>query len=85
MRSPGAPCGLATNRSAVRPGRATYPRASCTPARYSSPTTPVGTGRRLSSRTSSSLSSATVPIGTVTVSAAVTSCAVTSTVASVGP
>ncbi|MFI8089795.1 hypothetical protein ACIF9R_15965 [Streptomyces sp. NPDC086080] len=39
IRSPGAPKGQATNRSDVRPGLPTYPRATCTPATYSSPTT----------------------------------------------
>nr|WP_308209926.1 hypothetical protein [Actinomadura madurae] len=51
MRDPGSPNGSATNRSAVRSGRPTYPRASCSPARYSSPGTPGGTGRSLASRT----------------------------------
>ena len=37
IRSPAPPNGQATNRSAVSPGRPRYPRASWTPARYSSP------------------------------------------------
>ena len=51
IRSPDHPNGIATNRSAVRSGRAKYPRANCAPARYNSPGTPTGTGCRRASST----------------------------------
>ncbi len=51
IRSPAAPNGHATKRSAVGPGRCRYPRAGPAPARYSSPTTPGGTGRSVASST----------------------------------
>ena len=44
-----APSGSGTKRSAVSPGRFRYPRASPAPPTYSSPGTPIGTGRRASS------------------------------------
>ena len=77
--------GLATKRSAVNSGRATYPRANCTPARYNSPATPTGTGRNRPSSTNTRVFHTGAPIGTDTTSAAVTSWNVTSTAASVGP
>ena len=44
IRPPGRTNGYATNRSAVRPGRPKYPRATPAPATYNSPATPGGTG-----------------------------------------
>ena len=43
--------GSATNRAAVSPARRAYPRASFSPATYSSPATPGGTGPSHSSST----------------------------------
>ena len=57
--------GSATKRSAVRSGRVTYPRASCVPAKYSSPTTPAGTGRNRESSTYTCEFHCGRPIGTV--------------------
>ncbi len=52
MRAPGsAPNGSGTKRSAVSPSSPWYPRATPTPATYSSPATPTGTGARLRSST----------------------------------
>src|SRR3546814_1649831 len=42
IRSP-EPNGDATNRSAHKSGRPTYPRANCTPDKYNSPATPTAT------------------------------------------
>ncbi len=85
MRSPAAN-GQATNLSAVKAGRPVYPRASWTPPRYSSPTTPGGTGRSPPSSTYADTLASGRPIGTVLPSSARWHCQeVTSTAASVGP
>ncbi|NEW59652.1 hypothetical protein GV794_29165, partial [Nocardia cyriacigeorgica] len=39
FRAPARPWGLATKRAALRSVRPWYPRATCTPDRYSSPIT----------------------------------------------
>ena len=51
IRPPGSPNGSGTNRPAVSSGRPAYPRASPSPARYSSPAIPAGAGWRLASST----------------------------------
>src|SRR3546814_4860368 len=51
IREPTPPNGFATNRSADKSGRETYPRANCTPDKYNSPATPTGTGRNRESNT----------------------------------
>ena len=63
MRVPGGPNGLATNRDAVNPARPRYPTATPSPATYSSPSTPIGTGRSHSSRTISAAVETGAPIG----------------------
>ena len=63
IRSPAAPDGHATNRSAVRPGRPRYPRASPAPATYSSPATPGDTSCRFSSSTNTRVFQTGRPIG----------------------
>lgn len=86
MRSPADPNGSSTNRSAVSSGCPRYPSASWSPARYSSPTVPGGTGRSAASRTWVRVFHTGRPMGTVgVVSAAEWAHAVTSTAASVGP
>ena len=62
--APAGPNGHATNRSAVSPGRPRYPRASCAPARYSSPATPGGTSPSPASSTNTRVFPIGRPIGT---------------------
>src|ERR1700761_4765032 len=64
IRDPDAPNGHAINRDAVRPGQCTYPTATPRPARYSSPTTPAGTGRNELSSTNIAAPGIGDPIGT---------------------
>src|ERR1700731_2885754 len=45
IRAPGPPNGHATNRDPVKAARRQYPTPTPRPARYNSPTTPVGTAR----------------------------------------
>ncbi|BCZ24640.1 hypothetical protein MTY59_44950 [Mycobacterium senriense] len=63
MRVPGSPNGQAMNRDAVSPGRRQYPAPTPWPARYSSPTTPGGTGRSHSSSTKNAARVTGDPIG----------------------
>ena len=49
--APPPPYGSATNRSAVRPERPSYPRPTPAPPTYSSPTAPTGTGSPAASST----------------------------------
>ena len=63
IRSPPAPNGHATNRSAVSPARPRYPRASPAPAMYSSPATPAGTGHSHRSSTNTRVLAIGAPIG----------------------
>ncbi|BCN55332.1 hypothetical protein RE9431_36600 [Prescottella equi] len=84
IRSPGAH-GSATNRSDVRSERPRYPRASCAPETYSSPTTPAGTGFKRESRTRTWLFHTGAPIGTAADSVPATVRRVTWTAVSVGP
>ncbi len=64
IRAPGPPKGLATNREAVSPDRRTYPIPTPRPARYSSPTTPAGTGCSHLSSTNIAAPAIGEPIGT---------------------
>ncbi|GDY58187.1 hypothetical protein SVIO_088100 [Streptomyces violaceusniger] len=61
---PPVPYGQATNRSAVSPGRAQYPRATPHPATYNSPTTPTGTNPNPASSTNTREFGTGEPIGT---------------------
>ncbi|GAA3236542.1 hypothetical protein GCM10010468_70860 [Actinocorallia longicatena] len=84
IRSP-APYGQATNRSPVSPGRPAYPRATWTPATYSAPATPAGTGCNASSSTYSRVLAIGRPNGTVPGRSTSTAPEATITVVSVGP
>src|SRR3546814_6521062 len=85
IRSP-EPNGDATNRSALKSGRPTYPRANCTPDKYNSPATPTATGRKRESNTNTRQFHSGTPIDTTDPDpAAVTSANVNDTAASVGP
>ena len=64
IRPPGAPNGHGRKRSAVIAGRFAYPRASPSPARYSSPTAPTGTGCSCPSSTYACELASGVPIST---------------------
>ncbi len=85
IRDPAGPYGSATNRSAVRPGRSKYPRATPVPAMCSSPTTPGGSRPRCRSRTYPRVVSSGVPIRGAPSSSARTVAVVDQTVVSVGP
>jgi hypothetical protein len=63
MRVPGAPNGHATNRDAVRSDRFQYPAPTPSPARYSSPTTPGGTGCSAPSSTKNAARDTGEPMG----------------------
>mmetsp|Transcript_19849 Transcript_19849/g.63046 ORF Transcript_19849/g.63046 Transcript_19849/m.63046 type:complete len:240 (-) Transcript_19849:938-1657(-) len=77
--------GFRTNRSRVRSARPKYPRASCTPDRYSSPYTPTGTGCKHESSTYTCVFGTGRPIGGASLQPAATSIIVLFTVFSVGP
>src|ERR1700752_3600513 len=63
IRAPAPPNGHATNRDPVKPGRRQYPTPTPRPARYNSPTTPVGTGRNHPSSTKNAAQDTGEPIG----------------------
>ncbi|GKU40438.1 hypothetical protein NJB14192_24250 [Mycobacterium montefiorense] len=52
------------NRDAVKPARRQYPCPTPRPARYNSPTTPMGTGRNQPSSTKKAAPAIGEPIGT---------------------
>ncbi|CAM3309559.1 hypothetical protein MYSI104531_27265 [Mycobacterium simiae] len=88
MRCPGDPAspnGQATNRDAVSPARRRYPSPTPSPATYSSPTTPGGTGRNRASSTNSAAPGIGTPIGGVPEPEANGALTVTHRVVSVGP
>mmetsp|Transcript_25652 Transcript_25652/g.66030 ORF Transcript_25652/g.66030 Transcript_25652/m.66030 type:complete len:325 (-) Transcript_25652:1073-2047(-) len=76
--------GLATNLSAVRSGRSRYPGDTPSPAMYSSPGMPTGSGLRLASSTYTCVLAMGLPMWTVSVPC-LRQAAVDHTVVSVGP
>src|ERR1700738_4726902 len=63
IRAPGSPNGHAINRDAGKAARRQYPTPTPRPARYNSPTTPVGTGRNHPSSTKNAAPAIGEPIG----------------------